>query len=397
MFQVMLRKFSHTFNNSFLFAIFVWMVSIEQLIGDLLIQHNCVIVPSFGGFVAQKKSAIVDFKTGKMLPPSKSLLFNKQLINNDGLLTNELAKSNEQSFDSAFLAINNKVSSWNSTLNSGGRIELDRIGILYRDSEQNLCFEQDRFFNLLMESFGLGQVNFLTEEDVQINERIKVVRELEPTIVPEFTESVRETKSVEEAPIFVHPELKRQRSKTWRYIAAACFLPIAFYSVWIPMKTNVLESGLISFTDFNPFHSSEQATYKQVAVEGVELIVKEKMSVTESIESLPSDVQVYSYKYNDELFIPVQVNESNITEPVEPDSDNNFDVGAMNYIVGCFGEVSNAENLVSKLNNSGLNARILDVKGGLHRVSAGSAFSVEELSHIKQTTQSIGFKGWVLK
>ena len=370
------------------------MISIEQLIGDLLIQHNCVIVPSFGGFVAQKISAKIDFKSGKILPPSKSLLFNRQLINNDGLLANSLAKSNSISFDSAVLELNNKVSSWNNTLKAGGRIELDRIGIIYRDAERNLCFEQDRFFNLLLESFGLGQVNFLTEEDVQVSQKTAAIRELEPVIVPEFTEKIEEIK---ETPIVVHPELKKQRSKTWRYIAAACFLPIAFYSVWIPMKTNVLESGLISFTDFNPFHSTVEATYKQVTLDGIESISNEKTSITESIESLPAEVQVYSYKYNDELFIPVQVNESNNAEPSLPESNDNFDVDAMNYIVGCFGEISNAKNLVIKLNNSGLSARILDVSGGLHRVTAGSAISVEELSHIKQAAQSVGFKGWVLK
>ena len=57
-----------------------------------------------------------------------------------------LAKSNSISFDSAVLELNNKVSSWNNTLKAGGRIELDRIGIIYRDAERNLCFEQDRFF-----------------------------------------------------------------------------------------------------------------------------------------------------------------------------------------------------------------------------------------------------------
>jgi len=372
------------------------MVSIEQLIGDLLIQHNCVIVPNFGGFVAQKISAKVDFRTGRMLPPSKSLLFNKQLINNDGLLANELAKSNGLAFNSATLDLSNKVSSWNTTLNNGGRIELDRIGILYRDAEQNLCFEQDRFFNLLLESFGLGQVNFLTEEDVQISERITVIRELDPVIIPEFKEKIEE-KSIEEIPVIIHPALKRDRSKTWKYIAAACFLPIAFYSVWIPMKTTVLESGLVSFTDFNPFHISEKASYKQVSIADFELQLEEKLTVTESIESLPQDVQVYSYKYNDELFIPIQISEEAETVPSPSLSVDTFDATAMNFIVGCFGDVSNAENLVQKLNNSGLNARIHDVKGGLHRVTAGSAISLEELAHIKQTAQSIGFKGWVLK
>ena len=59
---------------------------IEKLIGDLLLRHNCVVVPSFGGFVAKQVSAVIDYKTGVMHPPKKSLLFNKQLINNDGLL-----------------------------------------------------------------------------------------------------------------------------------------------------------------------------------------------------------------------------------------------------------------------------------------------------------------------
>lgn len=35
-------------------------MSIEDLIADLLMQHNCVIVPSFGGFVAGKTSATFD-------------------------------------------------------------------------------------------------------------------------------------------------------------------------------------------------------------------------------------------------------------------------------------------------------------------------------------------------
>ena len=49
------------------------MKGIQEIIGDLLLQHNCVIVPGFGGFVAQQVSAKVDFDRGVMLPPSKAL------------------------------------------------------------------------------------------------------------------------------------------------------------------------------------------------------------------------------------------------------------------------------------------------------------------------------------
>ena len=54
---------------------------IEELIGDLLLRHNCVVIPTFGGFVAGQTSATFDASKGTILPPRKSLLFNKQLIN----------------------------------------------------------------------------------------------------------------------------------------------------------------------------------------------------------------------------------------------------------------------------------------------------------------------------
>ena len=150
------------------------MVTVEQLLGNLLLRHNCVIVPSFGGFVAKQVSAKIDFESGKMFPPSKSLLFNKQLINNDGLLISELAQANKWSYEQASATVEMKISDWHHALHLGQRIELDRIGYLFFDAEKNLCFEQDRFFNLLLESFGLGQVHFLTESDVKIVERTLV-------------------------------------------------------------------------------------------------------------------------------------------------------------------------------------------------------------------------------
>ena len=74
---------------------------IEQLIGDLLLRHNCVVVPSFGGFVAKQTVAVIDTANGVMLPPRKSLLFNKQLINNDGLLIAAFAQASGKSYNEA--------------------------------------------------------------------------------------------------------------------------------------------------------------------------------------------------------------------------------------------------------------------------------------------------------
>ena len=377
------------------------MTSIEQLIGDLLLQNNCVIVPSFGGFVAQQVAAKIDFESGKMFPPSKSLLFNKQLVNNDGLLINEFANRAKINFDQASFQVNEKVQEWNNILSSGGRIELDRIGFLYNDAENNLCFEQDRFFNLLLESFGLGQVHFLTEEDVQLNEQRIIKEETAPVIVPITTEKIEiaEEANVEKTIVVEHPEVQKKKTKIWKYVAAACILPIAFYSFWIPMKTNVLESGIVSFQDFNPFHNVKEASYNpEFEQANFDTPKESKQTFDEVVEELPSDVSVYSYKYDDAFFIPVKVKntESSVaTETIE--SENSFDANAMHYIVGCFGQETNAKNLVAKLKDAGLDAKIIDVKNGLHRVSAGSAISMEALSEIKSTSSSLGLKGWTLK
>ena len=95
---------------------------IEHHIGDLLLRHNCVIVPAFGGFVAKQISAKIDYDKGSMTPPRKSLLFNKQLINNDGLLINEISQSRDISFDEAQLELAYTVNGWNRQLRKGKRI-----------------------------------------------------------------------------------------------------------------------------------------------------------------------------------------------------------------------------------------------------------------------------------
>ena len=141
------------------------MISVEQLIGDLLLRHNCVIVPTFGGFVANQSSATIDYALGTMVPPKKSLLFNRQLINNDGLLVSEYARINAVTYTDASDHVLKTATRWMDTLRRGERVTLENIGQLYFDHERNIRFDQDRFFNLLLQSYGLGKVHFVSEKD----------------------------------------------------------------------------------------------------------------------------------------------------------------------------------------------------------------------------------------
>ncbi|MDG1657662.1 MAG: SPOR domain-containing protein [Crocinitomicaceae bacterium] len=403
------------------------MTTIEHLIGDLLVRHNCVIVPSFGGFVAKQISAKIDFDKGSMMPPRKSLLFNKQLINNDGLLINELSQAEQISFDEAEQRVSEKVNSWNHQLKRGKRIELDRVGMLFLDAENNLCFEQDRFFNLLLASFGLGQVHFLTEEDVNIVQADALSREIileepgkETTPIIELVQPVETAKPVTKVsevkqPRTIKPAVETyntsapKKRRFWRYAAAACILPIAFYSIWIPMQTDVLESGVISIKDFNPFYSSSEGNYTQSTfTENIDFERVAEKSIDEEIAEIETDVDVVKLAFTEDTYIFVDISDQNnevnsSIETVEQNQEQEMipetqiDVNARHLIIGCFGNKENATNLVSKLKSEGMNAIIVDISGGLHRVSAGAAISDESLQSIRTKAEGLGYQGWVLK
>ena len=387
------------------------MLTIEEIIGSLLLRHNCVVIPTFGGFVAKQISAQIDYTSGIMLPPKKSLLFNRQLINNDGLLISEFAKNENCTFELAESAVKQKISEWNQALRNGERVSIDKVGYLFFDQEKNICFEQDRFFNLLLSSYGLGKVHFLSDTEVAIAQheaKIHPVKAAEiETIVPKMavveqnvTQTIQPEREARVIPIASEQGTKSHR-KVWKYVAAACLLPIAFYSVWIPMKTDVLESGVISIKDFNPFKTEVPAVYTQQDLHIQPHSKNDVKSLEEQLEDVENETETYQYNFSTDLFVTVKVAEptqdNTIPEITEVVKTHEVSKQNLNYIVGCFSDESNASNLVSTLKSAGLDAYIVDVKNGLHRVSAGGANNEVDFAKIISVSESKGFQGWVLK
>ena len=341
------------------------MIRPEELIGQLLLKHSCVIVPGFGGFVAQRVSAVIDPVKGVMMPPKKALLFNKQLINNDGLLTSELAGHCQVTFEEAAALLQAMIQGWNNELTKGARVHIDKVGFLFYDQEKNLCFEQDRFFNLLMESFGLGKVHFVSEK-----KEAKIIE-----LTPQPTELL--------------DPVQRGSSKGvgWKYVAAACLLPVAFYSFWIPSKTNVLESGMFSVRDFNPFFRQKPAFYNPEHLTPVKF---------ESINGLfmgASD----TYEFLPELVFPIKHDPINMPgEGLEAQGFSGHNASHQ-FIVGCFQSQKNVDLMISKLRSLGLDAYVFDTANGLQRVSAGGSNREEALVDIREKVASLGIQGWVYR
>ena len=84
---------------------------VSESIAQLLLRHNCVIIPNLGGFIGNYTPSKIMLHTNKVVPPSKALLFNNNLVNNDGLLIQHLAEENYKSYQESQGIVNQFVSS----------------------------------------------------------------------------------------------------------------------------------------------------------------------------------------------------------------------------------------------------------------------------------------------
>ena len=346
------------------------MKTFDEIIVQLIIQHDCVIIPEFGGFVTKAIPSKIDYDKGIMSPPSKQLLFNIQLLNNDGLLTTEISNVNNISYADASNEIVHKVGEFNAALKEGKKITIQKVGSFQRNQEGLLVFEQDRFFNFLMSSYGLGSVQFVPAETIEKKDPID-----------------------------------QGKTQFWKYAAAACLLPIAFYSLWIPLKTNVISSRMISIHDLNPFHKANKVNYIKIPLKSQ----KDKLnanypSIEEQYKQADLSTGFWYYQYDEEISFTVRKEKEvlpiKITEPVLDNSGKeteiiNLNPSTYNCIAGCFSNWNNANLLVNKLKSKGYDARILP-GGNLYRVSIGGGFSEESVNLLKSKAIQEGLNVWIL-
>ena len=73
-------------------------MKISYHIFNLLQEHDCVIVPNFGAFVARNISAKISRDGLKIYPPNKEITFNKSLIKSFLILDNNPSKRTNASF-----------------------------------------------------------------------------------------------------------------------------------------------------------------------------------------------------------------------------------------------------------------------------------------------------------
>jgi len=133
-------------------------MTIANYISDLLYRYECVIIPDFGGFVTNVKSAKLNTQTNTFYPPYKAISFNSNLIQNDGLLVNYIAKAEKCTYNQAISILEKTVNNWKRSLDIDKIIEIDRIGSLTLNNQNKIVFEPQLSINYLIASYGLSNV-----------------------------------------------------------------------------------------------------------------------------------------------------------------------------------------------------------------------------------------------
>jgi hypothetical protein len=127
-------------------------------IRPLLRDHDCVIIPDFGGLVADVAPARLQPGRQVLSPPTKLVAFNQALTRNDGLLVDAVSQHLGVSLSQARDMVRQAVGQLRQELDDAHRATLPGIGIFRRGTGRGLSFEYTGNDNLLPASYGLPEL-----------------------------------------------------------------------------------------------------------------------------------------------------------------------------------------------------------------------------------------------
>lgn len=297
------------------------------------------------------------------MPPTKRIVFNRNLKSNDGLLANEIVAADGLNYNEALLMIDKYVQASEKTLNEGKKLTLDKVGNLFYDIEKNLQFEADSSMNYLMESYGLASVqSFPVKRDTVY--------------------AGRDLKSMEHPmeQVLIH---KNNYSKhLWK---AAVVVPLIGLGIWFSINTHVFDRKNISQDSLNPFNNKTE-----VLAPNVENTSASKASVTTAKTSSESTPTIINENPSEK-----KINEAVITSaPAETPATA---TGNYFIVAGCFKVLENANKYVESLKAKGFNATISgQTDGGLNRVIYNSYSTKEEASAALVEIRKQDANAWLL-
>ena len=281
---------------------------IIKSITELLLDHECVIVPEFGAFISKETPAVLDYVNNRLTPPSKEVRFNGQLITDDGLLIGYVARQQGISMTAAAKQVHDFAMQSLAVIEASGVLRLDGMGVLSRVTDRDYVFQLDEELNLFGDAFGL------TPLKLQPIYRRETYKQMEGMTVHDEVE--------EEGPHHVN----RYNYKWFR--AAAYSMMIAMVLVLLGWGADMSDSNLASWNPF--FYSSpNEFIAKHFNNEAREFVEVAKLPMLE-LKAPVFKKDIYNLEPRDfEVIKPKEVKPAEVKSAEVQPADANF-----YYIIG---------------------------------------------------------------
>lgn len=196
------------------------MISIIEAISDLLFVRDTVVVPGLGAFVKKSTSAKVNPVANYFSMPDCIIEFDANLREDNELIANYVAEENNISREEAKKQLVIFVAECFNSLKQRKKVELNHIGILSYDWDNNLVFVQDKSVNYNADAFGLN--DFSPEPVIQSKSKEEIRAEIEQQQKEKNTPV-----TVDEDAVHQNEAQNRVKKKRW-WIAVAATVALMF-------------------------------------------------------------------------------------------------------------------------------------------------------------------------
>jgi len=308
-------------------------------IRESLHQHDYLVLPEFGGFVLKSRVAHFGSMGSSLLPPSRTISFNLQLKQDDGILAAWLSKELKCETAEALRQLKDFAAYCLGVLNTRRRISLDGIGFFFLDFENNICFEPQGDINYQRDSFGLEPL------------------QLKPLAISEAAQDRRNFVFEDRpaAPALVNAP-KRQ------FTLRRAIVPLVLILVLFALTGVLLNERKISGQLQAAFGGSA-GTASYIPQKYCDLQLENSSLEPSAYIADANGIAVLSFSGRRQF--SVKAGEVTVT-------DTSNDKGQFEIVVGCFSKVENAKKLIRQLSRKNVQAALGGKnEKGLYLVHAG--------------------------
>jgi len=351
---------------------------ISELIRELLLKHDCVIIPGFGAFIGNYFPSRADRKEGLFEPPSRKITFNRHLTGNDGLLIGHVSAVTGKGYGEARDIVNDWSGELRTRIMTGNPVMIDHLGTFSLNYDRAIVFEPDLTVNYLLSSYGLSAYHRRPVSGFDVR---KMAIEKRHT------------------PAVYQPSMRSLITR------AAVIIPVLVALALVPFNDRIFKSN-IEESNLNPLARAE-LEFNREQIDADRSAAAAEINITG--DSGTSDNSVNEMKASLGLTVPVATANEGIRETITaPDTAANRAVARRTtavvveeyrfmVIIGSFRGEDNALTMVEKLRRQGYDPEVAGGPDGFLRVSAQAFPTLDEAKVVLEKLRPEFPGAWVYK